>query len=75
MAERVVDVLEPVEVEAEQRKRLAARRTRDGTPERVEHRGAVGEAGQTVAARHLHDLVGLLPQSPRRLPQIDGHRF
>ena len=60
VAERVVDVLEPVEVE-EQHGKLAApaMRAGDRLSDPVREQRAVGQAGQRVVMRHVdHALVG-----------------
>jgi hypothetical protein len=60
VAQRVVDVLEVVEVEGEHRQLLAAANPRERIvhPD-FEHR-AVGKAGQGVVGRHVGDLGGAL---------------
>ena len=62
MAERVVDVLEIVEVEEEQREaRAVALRVRDHARELFVEAVAVVEAGQRVALGEIDELLGGLP--------------
>ena len=63
VAERVVDVLEAVEIE-EQHGELAASAMRAGDrlPDAIREQRPVGQAGQRVVMRHVHDaLVGKAP--------------
>ena len=63
VAERVVDVLEAVEIE-EQHGELAAPAVRAGDrlPDAIGEQRPVGQAGQRVVMRHVHDaLVGKTP--------------
>ena len=63
MAERVVDVLEAVEIE-KQHGELAAPAVRPGDrlPDPIGEQRAVGQAGQRVVMGHVHDaLVGKTP--------------
>ena len=56
VTERVVDRLEPIEVEQEQRRRAGARLRRQRLVERRAHALAVGEAGQAVEQGEPRDL-------------------
>ena len=55
VAERVVDALEVIEVEAEHRQALAALDALDLVIELLEQQRAVGQVGQGVVARHMRD--------------------
>ena len=57
MAERVVDALELVEVEAEHRQALAALDALELVLEMLAHHGAVGQVGERVVARHVRDAL------------------
>ena len=66
MAERVVDVLEAVEIEERQRHHLAMRAARQRAVDQLDHLAMVGQAGE-------HVLVGELPGQPLARAQI-AHR-
>ena len=58
MAERVVDVLEAVEIDQEQRAALLALRgVAQRLVERLAHQRAVGQAGERIEAREAADLL------------------
>ena len=57
MAERVVDLLEVVEIEAEKRETLAGFGGDEGGADALGEQGPVGEAGQGIVARHKGDLL------------------
>src|SRR5262245_66627576 len=58
MTQRVVDVLEAVEVEHEDGERLAApAQARTGLLDLLHEQGAVGETGQQVVMRHEFDAL------------------
>ena len=62
MAERIVDVLEAVEVEHEDGERLfPPTQPRAGLLELLHEVGAVGEAGQQIVTRHERDLLLVAP--------------
>ena len=56
MTQRIVDVLEVVEVEQVHGQQLAAPRAREGLLEALVEQHAVGQAGKRVVQRHVHDL-------------------
>ena len=59
VAERVVDLLEAVEIDQHQREALAvAALARERVLDAVAQQHAVGEAGERVVMRHVGDLVG-----------------
>ena len=80
MTQRVVDVLEAVEVEKHQRDLAAAAvGTRDRLSDAVRQQRAVGQAGQRVMVCHVHDalvgattLLDLRLESGIRPRQFDG---
>ncbi len=57
MAERIVDALELIEIEAEHRQALAALHALDLVIELLEQQHAIGQVGQRVVARHVRDAV------------------
>ncbi len=57
MAERVVDALEAVEVEAEHGEALAAPQALQRLLQLLAEQGAVGEVGERVVARKVGDLL------------------
>ena len=57
MAERVIDALELVEVEAEHRQAFAAFDALELVLQRLAQQHAVGQVGQRVVARHVGDLA------------------
>ena len=69
VAERIVDVLEAVEVEEQHRELAApAMRAGDRLSDAVGQQRAIGQAGQRVVVRHVHDaLVGEAPLLDLRL--------
>ena len=59
VAERIVDALELVDVDIEDRKRLALGKLRHAPLQMAAHQHAVGQVGQRVVMRHMRDaLVG-----------------
>ena len=79
MAERVVDVLEAVEIDQEQRAALLAMRgIAQRFVERLPHHRAVGQAGQRIEAGEAGDLRSErrcsvrsvpMPRKPRKRPR------
>ena len=62
VAERIVDVLESVEVEHEDRERLVSPAQPGGRLlELLDEIGAIGEAGQEIVVRHEGDLLLVAP--------------
>ena len=57
MAERVVDALEAVEIEAEHGKALAAPQAQERLLQLLAEQRAVGEVGERVVARQVGDLL------------------
>ena len=85
MAKRVVDVLEPVEVDQEQGAALLPpRRIAQRLVERLAHQRAVGQAGERIEPRQAADLlfgpalfgeVGADPAEPQEAPARVEHRI
>ncbi len=62
MPERVVDALEVVEVEAQHRQALAPLHALELVVQPLAQHQAIGQVGQRVVARHVHDaLLSALP--------------
>ena len=85
MAERVVDVLEPVEIDQEQGAALLpVRGVAQRLVERLAHHRAVGQAGQRIEPRQAADFlfraalfgkVGADPAEAQEAPTLVEHRI
>ena len=61
VAERIVDAFEVIEIEAEHGEALAALDPLELVFEALAQHGAIGQVGQRIVARHMHDaLLGAL---------------